>query len=646
MMRTVAGWVGTGVATVLAIVLMSLGGFGIPKPPALTTDNVPRVSWRPILQNLDLLVRGVRSSAIASWMPDGERLLVRANHLVFDNRLYLLPEPGGDRELLRHVPRNASTIATELGREYVVFSWDENGAEQFQLYRWDLGDAAPVRLTDGRERAGFGSFEPGGKRFAFVSNRRNGVDMDVYIGDPLEPGSERMVFEASGTWGVLDWSPTDDALLLGRVISNGENELYIFDLESRRPRLVSSGEGGPVSHGSVQFTEDGSALYLVSDRDSEFKHLRKLDLATGAETVLTDEIPWDVESVRESGDGSFLVMSVNEDGRGRTYVYDVAPDEVRLLDLFTSGLMTVGLHPERPLLIVNHVDVLGVSRGYTYDLATEQLTLWTGDEPTESLVEPGRLIRYPTFDEVEGEPRLISAFVYPGVGEGPRPVLINIHGGPEAQARLTTGHLRSQRAGFTVIAPNVRGSTGYGKSFTKLDDGVLREDAVRDIGALLDWIGTRPELDATRVGVTGGSYGGYMVLASLVHFGDRIKCGVDVVGVSNFVTFLENTAPHRRDLRRAEYGDERDPEMREFLESISPLNNADRIVSPLMVVQGANDPRVPVTESRQMVERVRGNQQPVSYIEAANEGHGFRKPWNAVYAGTAQVQMMEGCLGG
>lgn len=645
MIRTLVGWLGAALVSVLALAATLFVGFSVPKPPAITTEDVERVSWRPIVKNADLLMRGIRSRSIAAWMPDGERLLVRANHLVFDNRLHLQSEAGGDPELLEHIPRNVNAIASDLGRGYIIFSWDEDGAEKYQLYRWDLDDSEPVRLTNGEELSGFGAFEPGGDRFAFMSNRRNGTDMDVYIGDATAPGSEEMVFEATGMWGVADWSSAGDALLLVHAVSNIENEIHLFDLESRRATLVSKGEADPIAHGSVQFTRDGSALYLVSNRDSEFKHLRRIDLATGNETALTEEIPWDVESARQSGDGSFLVLSVNEDGQSHTYTYDVARDDLEPLDLFPSGLVNMRLHPERPILAVNHVDGFGVSRGYLYDLPTKRLTLWTGDEPAQDHAERGRLIRYPTFDEVDGEPRLISAFVYPGEGDGPRPVLINIHGGPEAQARFTPGHLRSQRAGFTVIAPNVRGSTGYGKSFTKLDDGVLREDAVRDIGSLLDWIDTRPELDRERIGVVGGSYGGYMVLASLVHFGDRIRCGVDIVGVSNFVTFLENTAPYRRDLRRAEYGDERDPTMREFLESISPLNNAERIVSPLLVVQGANDPRVPVNESRQMVERVRGNRQQVSYIEAANEGHGFRKPWNSLYAGAAQSEMLEGCLG-
>lgn len=198
-------------------------------------------------------------------------------------------------------------------------------------------------------------------------------------------------------------------------------------------------------------------------------------------------------------------------------------------------------------------------RGYTYDLRSEELTLWAGTESSQSNAPDARLVRYPTFDSVDGEPRRISAFVYPGVGDGPRPVLIDIHGGPEGQARLRTAEGTLEKRGITVITPNVRGSTGYGRTFTTLDDQYVREDAVRDIGALLDWIAEHPDMDADRVAVTGGSYGGYMVLASLVHYSPRIRCGIDIVGVSNFVSLLENTADYRRDARRAEYGDERIP---------------------------------------------------------------------------------------
>jgi dipeptidyl aminopeptidase/acylaminoacyl peptidase len=191
------------------------------------------------------------------------------------------------------------------------------------------------------------------------------------------------------------------------------------------------------------------------------------------------------------------------------------------------------------------------------------------------------------------------------------------------------------------LLPNVRGSSGYGKTFLKLDNETLREDSVKDFGALLDWIKTRDDLDPDRVMVTGGSYGGYMTLAVATHYADRIRCALDVVGVSNFVTFLERTEAYRRDLRRVEYGDERDPKMREFLLRIAPVNNAEKITKPLFVVQGRNDPRVPWTESEQMVATLKKRGTPVWYLLAKDEGHGFVKKKNQdfqFYATVAFVQ--------
>ena len=647
MIKTVGAWI-----ALLALGLASWGltflayRTGIPKPPSITTEGVDRVSWGPVVENLDLTLRGTRAASFAGWLPGDRGMLIRASHLVLDRRVYAVGAPGEEPKLVWGLPRNVSTVAGAPDLDYMILGWDKNGTEEFQLFRWDLGDAPPVRLTNGSERSHFGAFSPGGGHFAFSSNRRNGTDFDIYIADPFQPGSERLVYEGSGAWGAIGWSPDGGTLLLKQVTASNDARLYLLDLDSGDMRALTPSSNEPIGYGPVRFSRDGSRLFVVSDEGTEFKHLRAVDLKTGQQTLITERLQWDVEGLQEAEDGSFLVLSVNEDGQNGIYVHERDSGETKRLDLFKTGLVAVALHPDRPILAVTHVDAGTGGAVFTYDLSGEELTFWAGDTQSVPETAEPRLIRYPTFDEVGGEPREISAFVYPGSGPGARPVLIDIHGGPEAQARLTYGHLRRQRAGLTVVAPNVRGSTGYGKSFAKLDDGYLREDAVRDIGALLDWIEAQPDMDAARVGVTGGSYGGYMSLASLVHFPDRLRCGVDVVGVSNFVTFLENTAPYRRDLRRAEYGDERDPDMRRFLESISPLNNAHRIRSPLMVVQGANDPRVPVTESRQMVDRVKTNGQSVAYLEASDEGHGIRKPWNALYTNTARLEMMQSCLGG
>jgi len=279
--------------------------------------------------------------------------------------------------------------------------------------------------------------------------------------------------------------------------------------------------------------------------------------------------------------------------------------------------------------------------------ASGDLTRWTYSEvgglDTATFHVP-ELIEYPTFDEVDGERRRIPAWLYKPAGDGPYPVIVSIHGGPEGQSRPTfssTYQMWLAKLGVAVVIPNVRGSAGYGKSYLALDNGFLREDSVRDIGALLDWIDAHPELDAGRVAVFGGSYGGYMVLASAAHYSERLRAAVDIVGISNFVTFLENTQDYRRDLRRVEYGDERDPEMRAHLQKISPLNNVADLDVPMLIVQGENDPRVPVTESAQIVEALRAQGRPVWYMNALNEGHGYRKKENRDVYQQAVVLFLE-----
>jgi dipeptidyl aminopeptidase/acylaminoacyl peptidase len=280
---------------------------------------------------------------------------------------------------------------------------------------------------------------------------------------------------------------------------------------------------------------------------------------------------------------------------------------------------------------------------YSVNTATGAVTRWTESElgglVATDLVEP-TLVRWNSFD---GRP--ITGFYYrpPARFTGRRPVIINIHGGPEGQSRpgfLGRSNYFLNEMGVAIIYPNVRGSTGYGKTFVKLDNGMKRYDSVKDIGALLDWIARQPELDASRVMVTGGSYGGFMTLAVATTYNDRICCSLDVVGISNFNTFLKNTEAYRRDLRRVEYGDERQPEMAAFFERTAPLNNAGRISKPLFVVQGGNDPRVPRTEAEQMVARVKQNGSPVWYLMARDEGHGFRKKPNVDYQFYATVMFI------
>jgi len=642
--RRVLKWSALSFVGVLVLVVGLLAIVGFPKPPTITKEGLGRVGWAPVLDNFGDIRRSLSDRTLGVWLPGDAGLTATAPRWFVDFRLHTVAGPGEKPRFFPKIPRSVSGIYTDPDRPYAIYRADNGGNEQYQLYRWDLDDADPVLLTSGDERALFGAFEPGGTDVAYSSTRRNGSDYDIYVADPLHPDSDRLVLEREGLWSVLDWSPSSDELLLVHSLSVAEAELYRLDLASGEVLPVAPPSWAPAYYRAALYSADGSALYYASDRGTEFRHLRRLDIASGTEVTLTGSIPWDVTSIQQSGDGEMLVLGLNEDGQTRYYRHDAATGANAPLEVPLSGRYDVELHPEKRLLRVNHADAVGVARGYVYDMDSGALTRWVGPEPKEAEVPDARLVRYPTFDSVAGGPRTIAAFVYPGVGEGARPVLIDIHGGPESQARITTGFTLPQKLGVTVITPNVRGSTGYGKTFTLLDNGVRREDAVRDIGALLDWIGQQPDMDPGRIMVSGGSYGGYMVLASLVHFGARIRCGVDIVGISHFVTFLENTADYRRDLRRAEYGDESDPEMRAFLDSISPLNNAERIQSRVMILQGANDPRVPVTESRQFVERLRANGLDVAYLEASNEGHGFSSPWNSIYAGVAQMEMALECL--
>ena len=490
-------------------------------------------------------------------------------------------------------------------------------------------------LSDGTSRNGGQNWSNAGDRFAYFTTQRNGRDWDIRVMD-VETGEDRAILEEQGVWFPADWSPDDTRMLVARYVSANEAYPYILDLAKGDLTTFHQGEE-KVAYSGFLWAADGQAVYYISDEGSEFQRLRHRDLTTGETTTLTADINWNVEGIELSDDGKRLAFAVNEEGYSRLYVLDT--ETGTRLDVPELPLGIVGglqFSPFGQLALTLNTPT-SVSDVYVLDLDQGAVTRWTFSEvgglDTATLVEP-KLVRYPTFDEADGQRRTIPAFVYQPRGDGPFPVVIDIHGGPEGQDRprfSSETQFLAAEMGVAVITPNVRGSTGYGKSYLKLDNGFLREDSVKDIGALLDWIADQPQLDEERVAVYGGSYGGYMVLASLVHYDDRLRAGVDIVGISNFVTFLKNTQDYRRDLRRVEYGDERDPKMREFLEKVSPNNHAEKITTPLFVIQGQNDPRVPASESEQMVDVIRNNGGDVWYLLALDEGHGFRKKTNRDY---------------
>jgi dipeptidyl aminopeptidase/acylaminoacyl peptidase len=553
---------------------------------------------------------------------------------------------GGARTQLTfyNEPVRTATFEPTQGR-YFIFGKDVGGNEFGQLYRYDAGDGKTTLLTDGgRSQNGGVAWSTKGDRIAYGSTRRNGTDRDVYVMDPANPASDRLVMQASGGgWAALDWSPDDRRLLVIEFLSISKTNIHLLDVASgKRTPLTDPAES--VAYLGAAFSGDGKGVYVATDKGSEFQRLGYIDLATKQYTPLTTDLAWDVEGFDLSPDGKTIAFATNEAGVSKLYLFDTASRRSRPVTGAPAGVIgAIAWHRNNRDLAFSMGSARSTSDVYSLDAASGQVARWTvgelGGLVAADLAEP-ELIRWKSFDGLE-----ISGFLYraPATFAGRRPVIVNIHGGPEGQSRpgfIGRNNYFVNELGISMIYPNVRGSTGFGKTFVGLDNGVKREDSVKDIGALLDWIAARPDLDAGRVMVTGGSYGGYMTLAVSTHYSSRLKAAVDVVGISNFATFLKNTESYRRDLRRAEYGDERDPTIAAFFEQIAPLNNAAKIAHPLFVVQGGNDPRVPLTEAEQMVARVKQNGKPVWYLMAKDEGHGFAKKSNADFQFYATVMFV------
>ena len=605
----------------------------------LVLENVPEIP-AAVRENYGRYLEG-RAASVADWTHDGRLLITTRFGDVA--QLHVVDQPLGARRQITFFkePIGGASAPRTSARPGFVFPKDVGGDENYQLYYQGLAEGVPVRLTDGRGRASGGTWSNAGTQVAFGWTARTGADTDIYVDDPRDRMAPQLVFEAQGGgWNVTDWSPDDRQLLISNYVSASESHLYLLDIETRKITELDVAKE-KVSRGNALFSADGKGVYFTSDRGSEFQVLRHLDLATGKDTTITGSIRWDVESFDLSRDGRYLAYVINEEGASRLYVSDLREGADLAVPTLPYGLIGgLAFDANSGRLAFSLTSSRSPADAYVLDLASLKLTQWTQSETgpvdTRRFVEP-TLVRYPTFDTVKvkakGKPqrREIPAWVYKPAGAGPHPVIIDIHGGPEGQSRpgYNTGlQYVVAELGYAYVLPNVRGSEGYGKGYLELDNGFLREDSVKDIGALLDWIATQPDLDKNRVVVFGGSYGGYMTLASMVHYNDRLAGGIDVVGISNFVTFLTNTADYRRDLRRVEYGDERDPKMRAFQERIAPLNNAQKITKPMLIVQGRNDPRVPVTEAEQMVAKIRANGGDVWYLMAKDEGHGFRKKQN------------------
>jgi dipeptidyl aminopeptidase/acylaminoacyl peptidase len=603
-------------------------------PDSIVADDVPKI---PIAIAEKLGRYGeYRFAQPLSWHP-GRRELLISTRFGDTLQLHLVKQPGGARQQLTFSSEPIQTGSFQpQGGDYILFQKDVGGGEWYQLFRYDMATGESVLLTDGKSRNIVGPWSSSGDRIAYTSTRRTGKDTDLWTMNPANPKTDRLLSELSGGgWEPLDWSADDKTMLVKENVSATEAHLWAVNAETGEKRpLAAPKVGDRVAYGKALFSRSGNGIYFTSDKGSEFQRLTYMDLITQQTDILTPQLNWDVEDFALTKDGTRIAFITNEEGTSVVHVLDTRTKKVLPLPKLPVGLVT-GLiwHKNGRDLAFMIASASSPGDVYSIDVTSQRLERWTFSETaikTSSFPEP-ELVRWKSFDG-----RMISGFLYmpPPRFKGKRPVMIVLHGGPESQSRpvfLGPGAYDLNENGVAIIFPNFRGSTGYGKTFTDLDNGFRREDSYKDIGALFNWIDARPELDPSRVAVIGGSYGGHLALVVSTFYAAQIRCAVDVVGMSNLVTFLENTEAYRRDLRRVEYGDERDPKMRGFLEGIAPMNNLGKIQKPLLVVAGKNDPRVPITESDQIVSALKKQGTPVWYIMATDEGHGFAKKGNSDY---------------
>jgi dipeptidyl aminopeptidase/acylaminoacyl peptidase len=632
-------------------------------PAALHLENVPPLPAA-------LLVATRRYNAVAGhsfvdWHPSAREMLVahRAPG-ASTTQIYRLRAPQAPLEQLTDGSDPVSTARWEpRSGSYIVFARGSGGDEAFQLFRLDPSTRTTEQITPSGQRhtllgwvksnalaivssVPLDRTAPGGKRVE--------INTTLSLIDPMKPNDRRVLAELpGGGWFGAEVSPDERSLAITNYVSANESSVWLLDLASGQKRQVLpvTNTAAVASHFVQAWSADGRALFITSDRAGEFSELMRWDLGSGTLARLTAQTPWDIDSFSRNREGSLMALRVNVDGRDelRLLNADGSPATAVAPSKIPAGSVTAArFHPAGQEIAVVTNSTQGPSQIHGLDATTGKSEAWTTPVGTAGLnlqnLPEQQIVRWQSFDG-----RTISGVLSlpPARFTGPRPVVMQVHGGPEGQAKQgwqgRYNHLL-QELGVAVLEPNVRGSSGYGKSFLALDNGRLREDSVKDMGSAITWMATQPRLDAKRVLVVGGSYGGYMALAASTLLADRIAGAVSSVGISNFVSFLENTETYRRDLRRAEYGDEREPAMRSFLQSISPLERVGKISKPLMVVQGKNDPRVPYTESEQIVRGLQARKVPVWYMLADNEGHGFARRENADYYFATLCQFIEQTL--
>jgi dipeptidyl aminopeptidase/acylaminoacyl peptidase len=585
----------------------------------------------------------IQSSGSGDLSPDGTELLYTHN-ATGTFQVYKLHLKTNQITQLTHFADPVSLVGWSPTGTGFLFGKAAGGNERTQLYWMSRDGQQLVDLSKSPHAIhSFGDWSPDGRKIAFAANRRDPAYFDIYIQD-LQTKELTMIYQSDATNSVASWSPDGRYLVISVASASLNNDLYLLDIETKQIQHLTPHEENAI-YSAGPWTRDSQGFFVLSDQAREFVNLAYLDITQDQMSFLED-LNWDVEGVGLSRDGKILGTVVNVEGYRQLRLWNWPERTPLPVPSLPQGLLASvrisRLSEQNQKLTFSLISPRYPGDVWMYDLATQEVRQLThsslGTVDAESFVEP-TLIKYPTFDG-----RMIPAFFYLPKGanrDGRLPVVIDIHGGPESQARPVFSRVNQYllHRGYAILQPNVRGSTGYGKAYTHLDDVHLREDSVIDIAYAVEWLKRSGYIDPAKIVVMGGSYGGYMVLACLTLYPDLFAAGVDIVGIANFVTFLERTAPYRRHLRESEYGSlEKD---RELLVSISPIHRVDRIRAPLFVIHGANDPRVPIGEAEQIVAAVEQRGGIIEYLRFEDEGHGLAKRENQIQAYTRVVEFLD-----
>jgi len=525
---------------------------------------------------------------------------------------------------------------------------DTNGDENYQLLLYPVKTGIPIEITPKGTRSTSPFWKPDGTQLLYKSNQRKSSETDLYIRNTTVPYRDTLLLKNITDEAVIyDWDIATNRILFTKIISENDKELYCYTIGTDKLRQINKGQN-QIAYSNAVFLPDTDEMVIVCDAENEYLQLFLYNSKENTLRKLTSGIPWDIDAIALSENKKSLLFTVNENGNSTLYRMDLSDFTYKRATNLPEGFirnLKSNRHGNKAAF--NFYGSTFKRKVYTYDFDKNQLDQWInkkGSKKEEPEFIPAIKVNIPAYDAQKQHTYSIPAFYYAPKTTGKSPVYIDIHGGPEYQALPQFNKWYQylvQELGITVLVPNIRGSNGYGKSFMKADDTTQRENAVKDIGILLNWIAAQPQFDQERIALFGESYGGYIVLASLAQYSNKIRCGIDVVGISNFITYLEKTADYRKDLRRVEFGDERLPEIRSFLENSSPVTNAHKISSPLFIIQGYNDPRVNYTVSEHMVSRLQSQQKTVWYLGAKDEGHGFRKSGNRNYQKNAEILFLK-----